>query len=120
MCMCIVLLFCTYLTFDLILRHRYIFRLGIHPYRFYYTYRNIFSMDASFYLILPSEVFFFMELTANKAIFYVKPPWVGGTIFLFAASGSHDQDGHHAHIWSNPSKIFFSRTGGPIFTKLGM
>ena len=39
---------------------------------------------------------------------------------LFAASGSHDQDGRHAHIWSKPSKIFFSRTGRQIFTKLGM
>ena len=57
-CLSIVLLFCTYLTFDLILRHRDIFRLGIHPYRFYYTIKNIFSMDASFYPILPSEVFF--------------------------------------------------------------
>ena len=57
-CLCIVMLFCTYLTFDLILRHRDIFRLGIHPYRFCYTYKNIISMDASFYPILPSEVFF--------------------------------------------------------------
>ena len=32
-----------------------------------------------------------------KAKFYVEPPWVGGTIF--AASGSHDQDGRHTHIW---------------------
>ena len=40
---------------------------------------------------------------------------------LFAASGSHDQDCRHAHIYGkNPSKIFSSRTGGPIFTKLGM
>ena len=31
-----------------------------------------------------------------------------GNDILFAASGSHDQDGRHA------------RTGGPIFTKLGM
>ena len=39
---------------------------------------------------------------------------------LFAASGSHDQDGRHAHIWQKPFKIFFSRTGGRISTKLGM
>ena len=39
---------------------------------------------------------------------------------LFAESGSHDQDGRHAHIWSKPFKIFFSRTFGSIFTKLGM
>ena len=53
-----ILLFCDRLTFDLILSHRDIYRLGIHPYRVYYTYWNIFSMDASFYHILPSEVFF--------------------------------------------------------------
>ena len=27
-----------------------------------------------------------------------------GNEILFAASGSHDQDGHHAHIWSKPFK----------------
>ena len=49
-----------------------------------------------------------------KAKFYVGPPWVG------AASRSHDQDGRHAHLYGkNPSKSF-SRTGGPIFTKLDM
>ena len=49
---------CTKFTFDLILRPSDIFRLGIHPYRFSYTYVNIFCMDASFYPILPSEGFF--------------------------------------------------------------
>ena len=34
-----------------------------------------------------------------KAKFYVEPPWVRVTIFFFAACGSHDQDGGHAHIW---------------------
>ena len=30
---------------------------------------------------------------------------------LFAASGSHDQDGRHAHIYGkSPSKIFFFGT----------
>ena len=43
-----------------------------------------------------------------------------GNDILFAASGSHDQDGRHAIYGKNPSKIFFSRTGRPIFTKLGM
>ena len=44
-----------------------------------------------------------------------------GNGILFAASASHDQDGRHAHIYGkSPSKIFFSRTGGPIFTKLSM
>ena len=54
-----IMIFCTQLTFDLILSHRNIFRLCIHPYRFNYTYWNIFSKDASFYPILPSEVVFF-------------------------------------------------------------
>ena len=52
----IILLFCTHLNFDLILSFRSIFRLGIHPYRVYYTYIKIISMDASFYSILPSKV----------------------------------------------------------------
>ena len=43
-----------------------------------------------------------------------------GNDILFAASGSHDQDGRHAHYGKNPSKIFSSRTGRPIFTQLGM
>ena len=42
-----------------------------------------------------------------------------GNDILLATSGSHDQDGGHAHIWSKHFKIFFSRTGGPIFTSLG-
>ena len=34
-----------------------------------------------------------------KPRFYVEPHWVGGNKSLFVASGSHDQDGRHAHIW---------------------
>ena len=52
-----ILLFCTQLTFDLIPSHGDIFRHAIYYYQFKYTYWNIFSMDASFYSILPSEVF---------------------------------------------------------------
>ena len=52
------MLFCTELTFDLILRLRSIFRLGIHPYVFYHTSRSTMSMDAIMYSILPSEDFF--------------------------------------------------------------
>ena len=34
---------------------------------------------------------------------------------------SYDQDGRHAHMYGkNPSKIFFSGTGGPISKKFGM
>ena len=46
-----------------------------------------------------SKIFFSETAGPVKAKFYVKPPWVGGTIFFFAASGSHDQDGRHANIW---------------------
>ena len=60
-------------------------------------------------------------LARSKPNFMWSPPWVGGTKVLFAASGSHDQDGPpRPYMVKNPSKIFFSRTGRPIFTKLGM
>ena len=59
--------FCTQLTFDLVLRPRVIF--SVHHYRFFYTYRNIISLDAGFYPILSSDVFFFfMKWTANYQI----------------------------------------------------
>ena len=54
-----------------------------------------------------------------KAKFYVEPPWEGGKI-VFTASGSHDQDGRHAHIWQKPFKNFLLQNRGPNFTKLGM
>ena len=40
----------------------------------------------------------------------------------FVATGSNDQDGHHAHpiCGKTPSKFFFSETSGPISMKLGM
>ena len=34
-----------------------------------------------------------------KAKFCVEPLWVVGTKVLFSASGLHDHDGCHAHIW---------------------
>ena len=54
--MSIIKLFCTQDTFDLVLSPGDISRLGTHPYRVYYTYINIISMDAGFFLILPSKV----------------------------------------------------------------
>ena len=40
---------------------------------------------------------------------------------LYKWSRSHDQDGHHAHIYGKkPSKIFSYRTNSPIIMKLGM
>ena len=55
-----------------------------------------------------------------KAKFYVKPPWVGGTIFCSRHLGHMTKMATMPIYGKNPSKIFFSRTGGLIFTKLGM
>ena len=54
-----------------------------------------------------------------KAKFYVKPPWVGATIFCSRHLGHMIKMATTPIYGKNPSKIF-SRTGGPIFTKLGM
>ena len=54
--MSIILLFCTQLSVDLILSPRDSSRLDIHPYRVYYTYINMITMDARFYSILQSKV----------------------------------------------------------------
>ena len=54
----VIYLFCTHLTFDLILRLRRISRLGIYPCGCWHSSRNTISMDATFYPILPSEEFF--------------------------------------------------------------
>ena len=59
--------FFTHLTFDLIMRLRHISSLGIHPYGCWHI-----SMDATFYLILPSEEFF-IEWTANYNAAYQAP-----------------------------------------------
>ena len=68
---CIVTyLFCTHLTFDLILRLWSISRLGIHPYGCWHSSRNTISMDTKFYSILPSKVkislFYLNGLPTNK------------------------------------------------------
>ena len=68
-----------------------------------------------------SNIFFSETDWSIKVKFYVESPWVGGNKILSAASGSHDQDGRHAHIWGKTlQKIFFSRTGWLIFPKLAM
>ena len=54
-----------------------------------------------------------------KAKFYLEPPWVGGTIFCSRHLGHLTKMAATPIYGKNPSKIF-SRTGGPIFTKLGM
>ena len=64
---------------------------------------------------------FFSETAGTiKAKFYVEPPWVGGTIFCSRHLGHMTKMAATSIYGKNPSKIFFSRTGGPIFTKLGM
>ena len=57
---------------------------------------------------------------AIKAKFYVEPPWAGGTIFCSRHLGHMTKMAATPIYGKNPSKIFFSRTEGPIFTKLGM
>ena len=54
-----------------------------------------------------------------KAKFYVEPPWVGGTKVCSRHLGHMTKMAATPIYGKNPSKIF-SRTGGPIITKLGM
>ena len=55
-----------------------------------------------------------------KAKFYVEPPWVGGTKVYINGPGHMTKMAATPIYGKNPSKIFFSRTGRPISTKLGM
>ena len=54
-----------------------------------------------------------------KAKFYVEPPWVGGTKVCSRHLGHMTKMAAMPIYGKNPSKIF-SRTGGPISTKLGV
>ena len=55
-----------------------------------------------------------------KAKFYVEPPWGGGRKVYINGPGHMTKMAATPIYGKNPSKIFFSRTGWPIFTKLGM
>ena len=55
-----------------------------------------------------------------KAKFYVEPPWVGGTLFCSRHLGHMTKMAATPIYGKNLSKIFYSRTDRPIFTKLGM
>ena len=55
-----------------------------------------------------------------KAKFYVEPPWVGGTKVCSRHLGHITKMAATPIYGKNPSKIFFSRSGRPIFTKRGM
>ena len=67
-----------------------------------------------------SNIFFSETAGPIKAKFYLEPPWVGGTIFCSRHLGHMTKMAAMPIYGKNPSKIFFSRTGRRIFTKLGM
>ena len=67
-----------------------------------------------------SNIFFSDTTWPIKAKFYVEPPWVGGTKFCSRHLGHMTKMAATPIYGKNPSKIFFSRTGGPISTKLGV
>ena len=67
-----------------------------------------------------SNIIFSETAWPIKAKFYVEPPWVGGTIFCSRHLDHMTKMASTPIYGQNPSKIFFSRAGGPIFTKLGM
>ena len=67
-----------------------------------------------------SNIFFSETAWPIKAKFYVEPPWVGGTKFCSRHLGHMTKMAATPIYGQNPSKIFFSRNGGPIFTKLVM
>ena len=67
------MIYCTQLTFDLFLRLRSNYRLGIHPYVSCQISRNNISVGRIMYSILPSKVkisvFFQMGLPTNRDLF---------------------------------------------------
>ena len=66
------------------------------------------------------NIFFSETAWPIKAKFYVEPPWLGGTKFCSRHLGHMTKMAATPIYGKNPSKIFFSRTGRQIFTKLGM
>ena len=65
-----------------------------------------------------SKIFFSETACPIKAKFYVEPPWVGRTIFCSRHLGHMTKMTATPIYGKNPSKIFFSRTGGPISRNL--
>ena len=70
-----------------------------------FTFSNVFSSETAWPI---------------KAKFYVEPPWEGGTKVYINGPGHMTKMAATPIYGKNPSKILFSRTGRPIFTKLGM
>ena len=66
-----------------------------------------------------SKIFFSKTAWPIKAKFYVEPPWVGGMKVCSQHLGHMTKMAAMPTYGKNSSKIF-SRTGRPIFTKLGM
>ena len=67
-----------------------------------------------------SNIFFSETALLFKAKFYVEPPLVGGMKFCSRHLGHMTKMAATPIYGKNPSKIFFSSAGRPIFTKLGM
>ena len=67
-----------------------------------------------------SKIFFSETAWPIKAKFYVEPPWEGGAKVYINGPGHMTKMAATPIYGKNPSKIFFSRTGGLIFMKLGM
>ena len=67
-----------------------------------------------------SNIFFSETAWLIKAKFYVEPPWVGGMKFCSRHLDHMTKMATMPIYGKKPSKIFFSRAGGPICTKLGM
>ena len=70
-----------------------------------FTFSNIFSSETAWPI---------------KAKFYVEPPREGGTKVYINVPGHMTKMATMPIYGKNPSKIFFSRTSGQIFTKLGL
>ena len=66
------------------------------------------------------NIFFSKTAWPIKAKFNVEPRWVGGTKVCLLHVGHMTKMAATPIYGKNPSKIFFSRTGRPIFMKLGM
>ena len=70
-----------------------------------FTFSNIFSSETAWPI---------------KVKFYVEHPWEGGMKVYINGPGHMTKMAATPIYGKNRSKIFFSRTGGPIFTKFGM
>ena len=66
------------------------------------------------------HIFFSKTTWPIKAKFYVEPPWVEERKVCSQHLGHMTKMAATPIYGKNPSKIFFSGTGGPISMKLGM